>query len=144
MFIFIDKCSQFVNVKSNIEKSESMTPLLPQQPIYAPCFIQAEQPIVRPIHQNQKKGCAIKLTDPKTGEDLTDVVLKPKERHHSDKRSERFLVSTEYEEKLEANADTNVASQVRCLELTSRFPDLFLQEFSENVTLNYLKNVCNS
>lgn len=69
MFIFIDKCSQFVNVKSGIEKSESMTPLLPQQPIYAPCLTQAEQPIVAPIHQNQKKGRAIRLTDPRTGED---------------------------------------------------------------------------
>ena len=117
-----------------------MTPLLPQRPIYAPCLTQAEQPIVGPIHQNQKKGRAIRLTDPRTGEDVTNIVFKPRERQHSDKQGERFLVSTEDKEKLEANADTNVASQVKCFELTSRFPDLCLQKLSENVTLNYLKN----
>lgn len=66
-----------------------------------------------PIHQNQKKGRPIRLTDPRTGKDLTDIVLKPKERQHSDKHNERFLISTEDKEELEANADTNNDSQVR-------------------------------
>lgn len=91
-----------------------MAPLQLQPPIFAPCFTQTEQPIVGPIHQNQKKGCPIRLRDPRTGKDLTDIVLKPKERQHSDKRNERFLISTEDEEELEANADTINDSQVRC------------------------------
>ena len=97
---FIDKCSQCVNVESDIDNSESVTPLQLKRSIYTPCFTQAEQPIVGPIHPNQEKGRAIRLTDPKTGEDLTDIVLKPKKRQHSDKRDERFLISTEDQEKL--------------------------------------------
>ena len=126
-----------------MEKSESMAPPQLQRSIFAPCITQGEQPVVGPIHRNLQEDCAIKFPDPNTSKDLTNTVLKPTKWQHFDKRGERCLVSSEDQEKVEANANANVASQVKCFLLTFRFHNLDGDnETSDNVHLNYLDNVC--